>query len=73
MALSSLPFWQRADPLSVLALSRKDRKKREEELLDAERIEDRGPGGVGRMVEPTQTPDPDPTPEDEDEDEDREA
>jgi hypothetical protein len=39
MLLSSLPIWLRVDPLSVLLLSERDRKKRERELHDAEIIE----------------------------------
>ena len=40
MLLSSLPVWSRVDPLSVLMLSERDRKKRERELRDAETLED---------------------------------
>ena len=40
IALSSLPVWSRVDPLSVLMLSDRDRRKREQELHDAETAED---------------------------------
>ena len=40
MLLSSLPVWSRVDPLSVLMLSERDRKKREQQLRDAETLED---------------------------------
>ena len=69
MALSSLPFWQRADPLSVLALSRKERREREKVLSDAE-LQDAQSAGVGALTKPEELPDPDPTSRTEDEDED---
>jgi len=40
LLLSALPVWSRVDPLSVLLLSEKERRKREEELRDAEILED---------------------------------
>ena len=57
MALSSLPVWQRLDPLSVLALSDRERKEREKELRDAEILE--AEGAVGDLIEGQAKPDPD--------------
>jgi hypothetical protein len=55
MLLSSLPIWLRVDPLSVLLLSERDRKKREGELLDAEILEDET-GRLGDLLEgPTES------------------
>jgi hypothetical protein len=62
MALSSLPVWQRVDPLSVLALSDRERRKREQELQEAELLEDRMASALGDLLETEK--------EDEDEDED---
>ena len=50
MLLSSLPVWSRVDPLSVLLLSERDRKKREQELRDAETLEDES-DRVGDLLE----------------------
>ncbi len=50
MLLSSLPVWSRVDPLSVLMLSEKDRKKRERELRDAETVEDES-DHLGNLLE----------------------
>jgi hypothetical protein len=46
MALSSLPFWQHADPLSVLALSRRERRARDGEIRRAEDLENERHDGV---------------------------
>ena len=54
MALSSLPVWQRVDPLNVLALSRRERQKRDKELQKAKLLED---GGIGDLLESPEEPD----------------
>jgi len=59
MALSSLPIWQRVDPLSVLALSERERKKREMELREAEDEEDES-GHLGELFDSEPDPEPDP-------------
>jgi hypothetical protein len=50
MALSSIPVWQRVDPINVLALSAKERKKRAKQLRDAEDLEDRAEAGIGDLL-----------------------
>ena len=50
MAFSSLPIWSRVDPLNVLLLSARDRKKREQELRDAEILEDES-DNVGDLLD----------------------
>ena len=58
MALTSLPVWLRVDPLSVLLLSDRDRKKREQELRDAEILEDQR-DHLGDLLEGRAEPDRD--------------
>ena len=58
MALSSLPVWARVDPLSVLLLSDRERKKREQELRDAEILEDQG-DRLGDLLDDRAEPDRD--------------
>ena len=50
--LSSLPLWQRMDPLAVLSVSEEERRRREQELRDARDTEDRVEREVGRLLEP---------------------
>ena len=57
MLFSSLPVWLRVDPLSVLLLSGRDRKKRELELRDAEILEDEG-DRLSKLLERTSESDP---------------
>ncbi len=58
LLLSSLPVWSRVDPLSVLLLSERERKKRQQELRDAETLEDQS-DRVGDLLEgPTSDDDP---------------
>ncbi len=59
MLLSSLPVWSRVDPLSVLLLSERERKKRRQELRDAEILEDQS-DRVGDLLEGP-APDHDPS------------
>ena len=65
MALSSLPVWQRVDPLSVLALSERERRKREKELREAELLED---SEIGDLLRNEGEPDRKPPETDSDED-----
>ena len=51
MALSSLPVWSRVDPLSVLALSTREKKKRAKELREAEDLEDMSGGGLHDLLD----------------------
>jgi hypothetical protein len=51
LTFSSLPLWNGFDPLAVLALTREERKKREEELREARRAEDRGAAGLGDLLD----------------------
>jgi hypothetical protein len=51
LTFSSLPLWNGFDPLAVLALTREERKKRGEELREAQRAEDRGAAGLGDLLD----------------------
>ena len=51
LTFSSLPLWNGFDPLAVLALTGEERKKREEELREAQRAEDRGAAGLGDLLD----------------------
>jgi hypothetical protein len=51
LTFSSLPLWNGFDPLAVLALTREERKKREDELREAQRAEDRGAAGLGDLLD----------------------
>jgi Tol biopolymer transport system component len=68
MALSSLPVWRRVDPLTVLALSEREKRKREKELRNAELYEDDALGGLlaGEPKPERAAPEPDSDPDDED-------
>ena len=50
-AASSLPMWQRVDPLAVLSVSDEERARRELDLRDAEEAEDRDDEAVGRLLD----------------------
>lgn len=54
MTLSSLPIWLRFDPLAILALTDAERERRERELRDARRDEDKR--GVGRVLDEGEAP-----------------
>ncbi len=54
MTLSSLPIWLRFDPLAILALTDAERERRERELRDARRDEDKR--GVGRVLDEVEAP-----------------
>ena len=49
--LSAVPMWGRVDPLAVLALSPKERKKRERELRAAAEREDRDSRHIGSLLD----------------------
>ena len=49
--MSSLPMWQRVDPLAVLAISDEERERRKKDLLEAERAEDQEDEAVGRLLD----------------------
>jgi hypothetical protein len=51
MTLSSLPIWLRFDPLAILALSDTERRRREQELREAEEREDEAERRVGRLLD----------------------
>ena len=49
--LSALPMWRRVDPLAVLSISKEERKRREQDLRNAEKAEDREEQGVSRLLD----------------------
>lgn len=55
MTLSSLPIWLRFDPLAILALSDTERKRRKEELREAQQDEDASGREVGRLLDESDT------------------
>ncbi len=49
--LSALPMWRRVDPLAVLSISKEERMRREQDLRDAEKAENREEQGVARLLD----------------------
>jgi hypothetical protein len=52
LAVSSLPLWGRVDPLAVLAVDEKERRRREREAHEAASAEDRGVEAMFREEAP---------------------